>query len=387
MFCHHYCIIPLKIKKEFDKHIKRGAILLNAKALSGLLLFSLFFGCNELPENKSTDIANIENFKAAPAVVEKSFGDLAELSTSMQEIDKEVNAKKVLPTKRRIKIKKKKVVAKAKITKPVITDTVQTKKAAVNKTVIELPKSEEALKKPKFTSTLDMTFNTDNKAQESDDKTYSVGTWIFLRYALSSEYTARLWIDVEKDMAQSYETKIKDTKITFSKKGFELGAGVKFSPSVTTVLPTSEKSKRNEELQLGIEVNPTLSYKLAPSTTLQYLPRMVKNFHEYETSRTNAVNTEYKLIQFYVVNHKLDDQWYMEPAVIYSNNWSYKGTRRDPSYLTQFELGYKYTDKLTFAAGTLTGGSIFERDKGADTNIEVYDRDITTYYAKFILDI
>ena len=111
----------------------------------------------------------------------------------------------------------------------------------------------------------------------------------------------------------------------------------------------------------------------------------MKNFHEFTTSESDENNTEYKIIQFYVLNFDLSDSISFETLLIYSNTWSYQGTRRDPSYLTGLELAYAYNDDLTFASGVNTGGSLENRERGPDQGVEIFDINNSTYYAKFAL--
>ena len=135
----------------------------------------------------------------------------------------------------------------------------------------------------------------------------------------------------------------------------------------------------------GVEINPSLLYKVTDKLLFNYLPRMVKNFHEYETSRTNKINTEYKLIQFFVLNYSITEKLYIEPTLIYSNTWGYTGTRRDPSYLTIWEVGHNTTENLTLAAGVSTSGSVYQVENGKDNNVELFDENSSTVYGKFAL--
>ncbi len=281
------------------------------------------------------------------------------------------------------KLQKPNKVVKKKTIKIEKADKVSTIMSAVNKTEVDLKSKESKIVKA-ITQTLDVSYETD--MQENDNKQRADSTiWYFFRYKFSSEYTGRFWANIGKNLHESYETTLKDTKLTLSKKGIQLTENLKLSPSATLVLPTSEKSKRNEELNFGVEVNPSLSYKILDELRLSYLPRGVKNFHEYKTSRTNSLNTEYKLIQFVVLNYAFVPRWYFEPTLIYSNTWSYEGTRRDPSFMSVLEVGHDYNKNLVLAAGLTTSGSVYKAEEGLDSNIEVYDAESASIYGKFAL--
>lgn len=276
-----------------------------------------------------------------------------------------------------------KIVKKTKKNKANLRDSVSVKSAALATSKIKLEKKAKISKQPAFQAVLDMTFNTDTKRTIDREKTANVGTWIFLKYKVNSEYSTRLWVDIEKDLAKTYKTTLKDTKFTVSKKGTKLTKKLSLSPSATIIMPTSEKSQRTDHLIFGLQLNASFSYKLNDLVSLSYLPRFEKSFHQYKTSDNNKVLTEYKSVQFFVLGYALADKWSFDPAVIYVNTWSYQGTRRDPSFLTQLELGHQYTKNLSFAMGTLTGGSVLQKDQGPDESIEVYDKNDATFYGKF----
>ncbi len=239
-------------------------------------------------------------------------------------------------------------------------------------------------KKKKWNNRLDVNFTTNSQVVGSDDKTYNSQIWYFLSYKINENYTARLWLDIAKDLSESYEEKLNNTRLSLMHKGYQISERLKFIPSASLVLPTSEMSKRNEEMNLGIELNPAFAFKVNDKLSLSYLPRLAKNFHEYKVSRTNNINTEYKLLQFLSANYSLTDSIYTSASLIYANTWSYYGTRRDPSYVTFWELGYSINKQMTVAMGTLTGGSIFDRQKGPDENIKIYDEHATNFYGNFV---
>lgn len=264
-------------------------------------------------------------------------------------------------------------------------DNVTTSQAATTTSQTMLNKKSVSIDPKKFSATLDVSFETNSESYNSGESSIDTTNWLFLYYKIDDLYKARLWFSYNKNLSDSYADKVNDTKLTLSRKGYKLTEKLTLSPSVTGVIPTSDKSRRGEELQFGIEVNPSFGYKITSDLSFSYLPRMVKNFHEYETSQTNKNNTEFKLIQFYVLNYSLTEKIYVEGMVIYSDSWSYQGTQRDPSYLTGIELGYDYDKDLAFALGINTGGSVIDQEEGPDQNIEIYNVNNSTYYANVAL--
>lgn len=259
------------------------------------------------------------------------------------------------------------------------------KKSETTKSKTKLKKKKKKKKTPTWKNVLDVSFNTDAKTSSDQTKGYNTQLWYFLTYNMSKNYTARLWVDVRKDLADSFEEKLNDTRVKFAHKPIKVTKKLSWSPGVQFVIPTSERSARDEELNLGVEVDNRVSFKVNEKLSFSYMPRMVKNFHEFETTRTDRTNSEYELIQFFSGGYNFTDNFYTSVLFIYSNTWSYSGTARDPGYLTNVELGYSLNKNLTLAMGTLTGGSIFDRQNGPDETLEFYDRDATTLYGRLVL--
>lgn len=340
---------------------------------------------DQIPSN------NVDAKSASIGVVNSEKMTQKKQQGEVSNIPKKVIAKKASTSK--LKKQKSSLVSKKTPAKTALSknntvkevDQVSTKQAALTQSSINLSETDAAKKTSKFSQILDVSMNTDAKQTTDGEKGYNTQIWYFLNYQINDEYKARLWVDITKDLADSYEEKLQNTKITFSKRAYEFGKSIKYTPSITTVLPTSEKSKRNEEMILGLELNSSFSYAVNDKFRLSYNPRVGKNFHEYKTSRTNANNTEYKFIQFAGMSYSLSDKLSTSATLIYSNTWSYEGTRRDPSYVSILTLGYSVTNALSASVGTIQGGSLLERENGADKEIELYDENETTLFGNLSL--
>ena len=237
----------------------------------------------------------------------------------------------------------------------------------------------------KFSQILDVSFNTDNRQNVDGDKSYSSQMLYFLYYRPNSTYNIRFFTSFGKDLASNYKDTLGDSRVTLSHKAFTLSERLRFTPSGTVVLPTSEESKRNQELNFGIELNPSFTFLMNDFVYFAYIPRVGKNFHEYTTSRTDEVNVEYRLVQIAVANYSFIDRWYAEYSFVHSQSWAYTGTRRNPSYMSSIELGHNFSKQLVLAAGLVQGGSLIDRANGPNQTVQLFDENETTYYGKFAL--
>ncbi len=233
----------------------------------------------------------------------------------------------------------------------------------------------------KFSGSIEAGINTDLKPVSDETKVSSSSVYIRPRYQINSTYAVQGTIWVDKGLSQGYEDTLRDTRVALVHSPLKLSETVMISPNITSTLPTSEMSKRNQELIMGLEFNPNVIYQPSNLLTVFYTPRARKNFHEYTTSRTDVVNTDYSFTQIAGLSYSLSDRWSVTPILIYSQSWSYEGTQRDPSYMTILEMRYQATAKVYGTFGTLTGGSLYEAERGPDQFINLYDENTTSVYA------
>lgn len=263
-------------------------------------------------------------------------------------------------------------------------DIVSSKQAAPAKaTIIKKVETKKKTLREKISGEFSITTNTNTEDFGSEDKTYSSDFRLISGYQVNENFRVSTWIEFEKDLSRDYKEKLKDSKIMFGLKKYTFfDDKLIFAPGVNTVIPTSKASKVKDEMYGAIELNPTLVAKLTNSLTFTYLPRVKRSFHKYKTNRTNRTNTQYSLIQFFVLNYAISDKWYVEPALIYVSSTSYSGRRKDDQYLMVLETGYSVKKDIALIMGTETSGAIFDREFGPDETIEVFDKDKSSIYGK-----
>jgi len=290
---------------------------------------------------------------------------------------------KAIITKTKIKETKKELLTEDKVKTSQASSQGTNQATTEGQSQLNLADNAAFASKSPFSAMLDSSFSTDSKTF-GDDKAYGNQTSLFLNYRLNSQYTARLFLAVSKELSDGYETVQGDTRIRIAKRGFKAGE-VTLLPSASIVLPTSERSKRNEEKIGGVELNLGGLYQISNAFSLFYLPRFTKNFHEFETSRTDVINVDYSIMQILSLGYQYNDKWSLTPTLLYSNSWAYSGTERDPTFLSIIELGYFYSRSVQLAAGTSTGGSLVNLENAPDQNLEIYDNDTASFYGRFTL--
>ncbi len=345
-------------------------------------------------EEVGSDTIAFEEVNAAE--VSESNEPVEESASAAPVIEAEVPAPKITASKKKIPTKAKQAKSAEKVEAPKDTkeaeaktadavdtkkeDEVSTQNAAVQLTG-NLANMVGSGNGNKFSGSIEAGINTDLKPVSDDTKVSSSSVYIRPRYQINSTYAVQGTIWVDKGLSQGYEDTLRDTRVALVHSPLKLSETVMISPNITSTLPTSEMSKRNQELIMGLEFNPNVIYQPNNLLTVFYTPRARKNFHEYTTSRTDVVNTDYSFTQIAGLSYSLSDRWSVTPILIYSQSWSYEGTQRDPSYMTILEMRYQATAKVYGTFGTLTGGSLYEAERGPDQFINLYDENTTSVYA------
>ncbi len=369
--------------------------LLSIVSMAAIIGASIYLLDNqdETPKIASTktkevkeEILEQEQLQLDSMIQDADSEDKAENETLNTEVKNELA--EVTPVKSTPKsIKKKIVKTKVKTIKKTakVEDKVETKQAALSTTETNLDNRTLDISGGKFSQIIDMSMTTDTKETTNDEKGYESKIAYILGYKINSDYSLRFKVAVGKDLATSYEEQLSDTSLTFSKSAIKLTDKLSYAPSLTAIVPTSESSKRNQDMIMGIQLGNGFSYALTDLVSLSYAPNFVKYFHEYETSRTNRLNTEYRFVQSGGLGYSITDKISAGLSMSYVNSWSYKGTRRNPSYMTITSLGYQATSNMSLAIGTLQGGSLVNRERGSDSTIELYDENDTTFYGNLTL--
>lgn len=312
----------------------------------------------ESTQLENTQVESESSVKATPAIV--------------QTIPNKKSAKKVTVSKSEPK------------EEIILTDTVTLKESAINKTEITKPIENVSKKKPLFSGYVEASGRTDFKESEDTDKSYSSDMEFSIGANLSDKDRVSYWLPMSKDLRGSYEEKLSDSKVTYTRSGIYSNGPFLFQASTSAVIPTKKDSKVRDEMTTALEVNPQFIFKLdgllTAGSNFLYIPRYKRAFHKYSTNRDGDNLVEQSLVQFYVLTVPLNDYWTYTSTFIYVMSRGYNGTNRDHSYLTVQDISVSLTDKLTWNAGIETGGKIERLEKGKDKTVSVFDENISEFY-------
>lgn len=203
---------------------------------------------------------------------------------------------------------------------------------------------------------------------------------LIANYSISKNQGIGIYTGADNYLTQVAGRAMKNTKLRHSITSLYTEGNFGFGMLNALILPTNEVSRKRDHLNFSIEINPNFSYKLTDKLSFYYIPRMIKNFHEYETSETNSVLPEYKIIQFYNLNYQITDKWGFSPTFIYVDTWSYLGTERDDEWGLDFLTTYEMNKRINIGLGLASSGDFARKEKGPDSTVQIYDKNSSTIY-------
>ena len=232
----------------------------------------------------------------------------------------------------------------------------------------------------KFNGNAQFSISTDFNDTSDPDKVYYTQFAANLGYRISSKYRAIVRVDVQKDLSSSFEEQVNDTRVSLAKNPTKPFKNMLLAPSAVIVLPTSENSGRRDDMNFALEFSPAMIFNISDVLSFTYLPRARYNNYEFTTSRDNRALDQFRFLQFFVLGYSITDRLSVSPTLILSNRWSHTGKQQSPAYLTNIDFWYMINKKYNISFGTLTGGSLFNREAGPNQGVEVFDSNTTEFY-------
>lgn len=224
------------------------------------------------------------------------------------------------------------------------------------------------------------TISTDSQSFREDSKVYGSEFELITDYAITSKDSISIRGVFSKGLSQGREEVLGNTNVSWNRAGLFATEKYNLSLSSTIILPTSKASRDIEFLNFRLQTSLISSYKFNDKFSATYILRGARNFHEYRTTRDGRNNAEYFLTQIGFLGYQLTDKLSLGQLLIYNNNWSYFGTRRDPSYISISQVNYVLNPSMNLTMGIVTGGSVFNTQMGPDQEIEFFDRNTSSYF-------
>ena len=274
-------------------------------------------------------------------------------------------------------------------------DSISTKQSATTSsssstatsTTTVLPGNNQLTQRNKYSAFISATAITDSKQTSDDTKDYNSSLALILGYQLNSDYRLGLVTSLVKNLNQTYEENINDSTFSVAYKPVALGNGYLVIPRALFTIPTSKNSKVRDDMNGAASVAGTFIKQVNSKLSLVATPLITAYSHKYTTNRINNVNKQYSASESLNINYSFTDKFFTSASLQFAQSWSYRGTKRDDQYGTDFSANYMPQSQVTVSAGISTGGQIYRNQKGPDSAIEVYDPNSTSFYLNYVLSI
>jgi hypothetical protein len=226
----------------------------------------------------------------------------------------------------------------------------------------------------------DSTFQEPGETQHSAETSF----WMAPAYKLNSNLNLSSLFIITKDLTDEKETKASDFLISLRHRGWQLSKVFRISPAMTTKIPTSKRSSKDEGLVTAVKLGPRLYMDLGPISAFHDIG-IYQSFHKYETSLTQKSNAQNSLVNWTNINLSLRQWFALDFTMQYTTAWTYGGNLQS-SFEFESALNFELSRLATLALGVTNGGNIYSAD-GASSNLALYDPDKSTFFTSLSLNI
>jgi hypothetical protein len=206
--------------------------------------------------------------------------------------------------------------------------------------------------------------------EEQGQRESSTDFALALGYKTSALSTLTAKATVSKENNGPKNTSISNTQIILGIKGYNFNDRLKSAHALTGVIPTNEKSQKQDRLQGAVVISNGFTYTI-PSIKIDYRLGLSKNFHEFDHNADGKANIEYGLSNSLALDIPVYKAFHISLDTIYRNSRTYRNFSRS-SFGFNADLNYDFTEKLTINLGTSNEASALKAN-GTDSNISAYD--------------
>lgn len=205
-----------------------------------------------------------------------------------------------------------------------------------------------------------------------------------LGYKMDAKNIFSLYAPLRKNLSQDYEDDFfVDAKLSHFRRGIFRYGLLDFHHTTSFVYPTTETSKRRDEMYSGFELTPRFDLtlnKYVKGLMLIYMPRYRRRFHKYTSNRAGDYLVNESFLNILVASWSFAPKFAFESTLVYVQNRRYDGVMTDDSYMTVQELQYAFSNKVFLSLGVQTGGAIINPERGRSQTIEIFDANMSEFY-------
>lgn len=208
-------------------------------------------------------------------------------------------------------------------------------------------------------------------------------------YQLQNDSKLRAYFAATKELQGTREQNLANAFIGHSQKLFSINPDASVSSDIRGYIPLNETSKKDETLQtrlyLGLSLNGNLAIPYIESSSITVKVSGYRNIHEFETSRSGNVNTQYSVSEYLGLNLQMTKDFSFSTYVTNSQYFSYLNNRKPDVFEMGQAISYALTQDTELSLGHTLGGRTF-KDDGVTNNIELFNEKDSTIYTSISIN-
>jgi len=253
---------------------------------------------------------------------------------------------------------------------------------AANSSYQKIANQESLLSRIKFE--LGMEYSQNVSVDELSRRESGVDIGLSLSYKLTDFSSLLAKTAFSRSNNPPNNTEVTDTLVGMSLKGYDFSKTVNSAHALLVILPTSEKSKKENRLYSGLVISNGINYN-GDILKAGYSISLGRSFHEFNINANNVPNIEYNVSNKISLNIGLSEKFSINNEFIYKTAWTYASKQRF-SYEYHSDLMFEASDKWALNLGTSNAGNALKAN-GLDSNINVFDENTSIVRAGLSLSL
>lgn len=215
-------------------------------------------------------------------------------------------------------------------------------------------------------------------AEERTERENTTSITLAPSYKINSLLTAAVKTVFNQDNYGQRESNLSNTTVSLGIKGYQISQDFKTKHSISSVVPTNEKTINDDRLKGNIGVSNGIAFS-NDYISASYALGLSRNFHEFSQNRAGSPNIEYRVSHIVEVRLPVTEQLALSGSGVYRVGYTYNDFERY-SFIFDADISYEFIKSLTANIGTSNDGAALKAN-GVDSNIAAYNENTSVYRA------
>ncbi len=207
-------------------------------------------------------------------------------------------------------------------------------------------------------------------------------------YKWNDQLSSSVTVAFTKQHYETQEFLMEDSSVGLTRAKITLMRGLTWSPSVSGIIPTNKKSRVEDSLKWGANLNNALSFEVPGLRDLTFDYTLSLRYRQYEffTNTVGKPNYPYRISNLlgatYQATKIIDIGLTFNPVT----SWTQRTNAAKTSFELTQELGAQVTPEVRLAVGHTNLANAY-KENGRDSNISVYNAESSTFYGSLTITL